>query len=274
MRPVDFSTYQITADSTSVDSSGVESLSLMSFWTRAASGVHSSQPQGVVGKPHVESLGSYDGVVILSGLMFFILATTIHNSYYHIVERLKDFFSGERKFAQAVTPSNIGSVRHTIVLTAILCLSLSLICVSRTKNVALVQEYGLSVTQLTVVLFVGLYGFLYLKGLAYLVINWVFFDAQRNHIFISAYFFLTSLLAFFVFPVSLLDVFGGFHSRIVTFCLLFLLILYEFFLFFKLFTNFKTKKHGYVLIFLYLCAVEIVPILLIWHFLGKNGAIF
>lgn len=235
--------------------------------------VHTTQQQGFVSKPRVEPLSSYDGVVISSVVMFFILATTIHNNLYHILERIKEFFSRKRKFIPTVTSSNIGSVRHTIVLTAILCLSISFICTSHAKNLPWVHEQGLSVTQLTAILFAAIYAFLYLKSLVYMLINWVFFDPERNHTFITAYFFLTSLLAFFVFPLSLLDVYAGLKPQVVTFCMVISLILYEFFLFFKLFANFKTKKHGYVLIFLYLCAVEITPILLIWHFLDKNGAI-
>ncbi|MBQ1666150.1 MAG: DUF4271 domain-containing protein, partial [Bacteroidaceae bacterium] len=33
------------------------------------------------------------------------------------------------------------------------------------------------------------------------------------------------------------------------------------------------KKYGQLLIFLYFCAVEIVPLLAIWHFFAQNHTI-
>ncbi|MBQ5460783.1 MAG: DUF4271 domain-containing protein, partial [Bacteroidaceae bacterium] len=95
----------------------------------------------------------------------------------------------------------------------------------------------------------------------------------KNQKWMSSYFFLTSMTSFVVFLVAALYMFVNISYLEVAICLLVLLFLYELLLFYKLNVNFQAKKYGQLLIFLYFCAVEIVPLLAIWHFFAQNHTI-
>lgn len=273
MRSVDFTTYHLSADSTAVDSSGVGSHSFMSAWQARSTQCSQAQWQGFMGKPHAESLASNDGVVALCGLLFAILAILIHHCFYHLVERVKGFFSNGRQFSLVSPMSAIGELSVTLVLTAVAALCLSLMLAVHVTQLSWAQFSHLSLVELMAFLFVVFFSLFYIKGILYAIINWVFFNPERNRRWFTAYFHLTSIIAFVLFPLSLVDIFAIVNFRIVSFILLFLLILYEFLLFFKLLVNFKTKTYGHVLIFLYFCAVEILPIVILWHFFDKKVAI-
>ena len=72
----------------------------------------------------------------------------------------------------------------------------------------------------------------------------------------------------------LLSVFIPLQYTFMIICLVIVLILYELMLFFKLNINFRTKKYGYMLIFLYFCSVELMPVLVLGHFFQKLGIQF
>ena len=76
------------------------------------------------------------------------------------------------------------------------------------------------------------------------------------------------VVAGYVFGVlALASVFLHLEIKTVTLCVVFIYVLYELLHFYKLFVNFKFKKHGALLIFLYFCSVELLPIMLIGHVL-------
>ena len=52
--------------------------------------------------------------------------------------------------------------------------------------------------------------------------------------------------------------------EIVTASVILVVLLYEILMFYKLFANFKKKKGGYLLFFLYFCSVEMLPALVVW----------
>ena len=76
---------------------------------------------------------------------------------------------------------------------------------------------------------------------------------------------LTTLTAFLFYPLALLDVFAHIRHEIVIGGAILVGVLYEFMLFYKLIANFRVKKYGYMLIFLYFCTVELLPTLVFGH---------
>ena len=111
--------------------------------------------------------------------------------------------------------------------------------------------------------------FIWAKSVVYHIINSVFFHHEDNRKWQSAYYFLTSLTAYLLYPLALVFTFNKTSDSIIAFCLLFALILYKILLFYKLCTNFETKKSGFLLFFLYFCSVEIIPTLILAH-IGAN----
>lgn len=207
-------------------------------------------------------------------LLFGLLAATLYSSRSFIQFQLRSFFSTERKFSLQGATYKGSWVYGAFILTSIAALSLSL-----SSFHYLLERYQFSSVLgipywLLCLGYVFFMLFFYLKAWLYMLVNWVFSDRDSSYSWLSAYFLLTSLLSLLVFPISILDLFAIVNGQVVLSCYLFVMFLYELLLIFKLFVNFRAKKYGSMLIFLYFCSVELVPALILWHLLVWTSDIF
>lgn len=243
---------------------------------------------GVGGELRVQRLGDNDVVIGLFVLMFCVLAYVIGSSRHLLAHRLSDFFSSRRTYASSDTEVNRSEAGNTVMMTIVACLSLAMVFCNRIilggaegmfdshtaigtfHSLGVYDEFGtFDVMALLAVAFGTVLVFLLLKCMVYMVVNWVFFRRAENTKWMSSFFLLCSLSAFLVYPVSLLDVYSEFESSVVTFCLFAVLFLYELCLFYRLFVNFGAKKEEVLLIFLYFCSVEIMPLLVLGRFVPE-----
>ena len=227
-------------------------------------------PSDVAGTVPTLVVGNVEWVVGLSLLLFAILAVIVYHGRDYIASKLKDFFSSERQFNGVNAPQPVGEVRNTFLLLSVTAVSLAFIWLDNVAMLPDVRHRHIPLPLLLCAIYAACMAIFYFKALLYRMVNGVFFSREQGEQWMSAYFLLTSLLAFAVFPISQVEIFVPRYSQKVAFCLLFLLIIYEILLFFKCYANFKTKKYGYLLIFLYFCSVELVPLLICWHFLQLN----
>ena len=107
----------------------------------------------------------------------------------------------------------------------------------------------------------------YAKFGLYTFVGWIFFDSSRNRSWMVNYLLLTALASLLMYPISLLAIFSDIQPEVVNWCYLFAAVLYELLLVFRLFVNFRTKKYGVLLMLLYFCSVEVVPALVVWHYI-------
>ena len=200
-------------------------------------------------------------VVVL--LIVLLLVLTTHSGYW--VYRVKDFFASERKFADVPKQTTIGEAMTYVVplLTGIAGLSLlvtdftlqlPLACFSASRYLL----YGITA--------VAGICFLLFKIFLYGLVNWVFFDTMHGSRWLSSYLFLTSLFAALFLPMAIIYLYTSLSLATVSNCLLTVLILYKILIFYKMNTNFQTKNYGKVLVFLYFCTLEILPLLVTGHF--------
>lgn len=199
---------------------------------------------------------------------FFLLALILSQSHRVLAYRIKSFFAGDRQvFADTPSDTYIG-IASVLLMNCISAASLSLVYFHYISNdihfnpVLEIPYWILLCVALSIL------AFIYLKAGVYSLVNWVFFDRESNGKWMSSYLFATSLTAFILFPIALIDVFFTDSATLVTGCVIMTGILYELALFYKLFVNFKTKNYGYLLIFLYFCSVEALPVLVFWNVMG------
>lgn len=203
-------------------------------------------------------------------IVFIFFAVVISRGRLFLAYQIKGFFADKRRYMDENIKASSAEVSDAITLTGVACFSLSLIAYEYMADVGMFDNLFYVPYWIFGLCFVGVLAFIMVKVLLYAFINWIFFDAQSGRKWISSYFLLISLSSFLVFPISLVTIFLNISYSFVAFCLLFVLILYEILVFYKLCANFKTKKCGVLLIFLYFCAVEIMPSLVVWHFLNTT----
>lgn len=198
-------------------------------------------------------------------LMFFILAVVFHFGRTTMFYRLKDFFTTKRQYVEERVGDNGCEAFSVFLLIAVSALSLSLIFLDdlmETGGVAISVDvpYWLYAAG-----FVLCMCFVYVKLWIYMLVNWVFFDRESGKRWLLGYLLITSLTAFFFYPIALFDVFSYCSHEVVTLSAILVVFLYEMLLFYKQLTNFKVRKYGYLLIILYFCSVELLPALVLRH---------
>lgn len=202
---------------------------------------------------------------------FIILSVIFSKGRYLIAYRIKDFFDSKRKYSNEYVNPNTSDARNNFALCSVLSLSLSMVAYHYLRD-----NFSSSLWNpyLPFVLIIGCFlcflAWIYLKGTIYYFLNWIFFDRESNKKWMSSYFLINSLSSFAVFPISLLAIFGNIPLKYTLLSLLFVLVLAKFLLFFKVLNNFKVKNTEYLLIFLYFCAVEIVPALSVWQIFSNT----
>ena len=206
-----------------------------------------------------------DYIVAGMAVMFFILAMILYRSRNVLLYRLKDFFTTKRTYTDDDAEGNSDEAIHVFLLISISALSLS--CILLGGPISL--SSFLPVTGVPYWLFgagfVVSMAFIYLKAWLYALVNWTFFDNDSSQRWLKGYLLITALTAFLFYPLALLGVFAHISREIVIESAILVVILYELMLFYKLTANFRVKKYGYMLIFLYFCTVELLPTLVFGH---------
>lgn len=210
-------------------------------------------------------MGGDDYVVAGMAVMFFLLALILYRSRAVLLFRLKNFFTSQRTFEEEKVENASAEAVTGFLLICISALCLScLFLVGRMEQSSFITTIGapywlFAAGLVACLVFVGL------KAWLYSIVNWTFFDSESSHTWMKGYLLLTGLTAFLFYPLTLLDVFAHLREEIVTGGAILVVVLYELLLFYKLNVNFRARKYGYVLIFLYFCTVELLPTLVFGH---------
>ncbi|MBO7581309.1 MAG: DUF4271 domain-containing protein [Bacteroidaceae bacterium] len=210
-------------------------------------------------------LGKDDYIVAGMMVMFFFLAFVLYNSKNVLLNRLKDFFTTKRTYVEGNVMESSGEMVNVFLLTSVSTLCFSLLFVEGLiAKSSYISQIGFPYW-LYAAGWLVLQVFIYTKSCLYSIVNWTFFSREPSRKWMSGYLLMTSLTAFLFYPLALLNVFAHLSHEIVIWSAILVVILYELLLFYKLIANFKVKKYGYMLIFLYFCSVELLPTLVFGH---------
>ena len=211
-----------------------------------------------------------DYVVVVLVLTLGLMALVCYNFAQSLQEMLRQFFTSNRTYMSPFVKENWMSSFMVSLLMCVSMVSLTLVCMRAT--VADVAQTGLLVLGeevspywLYAMTFVGFLAFILVKAAFYGVVNWTFFDREASRRWRKAYFFLTSLTAFAFYPISVLDAVSELRHELFIGSVILVVILYELLLFYKLMINFRARKYGRILLFLYFCTVELLPTLVLGH---------
>lgn len=206
-----------------------------------------------------------DYVVIGIAVLFFIIALVLYRSRTALLFQTKNFFTTQRMFVEENVENSLTKVLDEFLLTCISALSLSCFFLHhQLERSCLISTTGVPYWLFAAGLVVFL-AFIYLKAGLYALVNWTFFDTDSNQRWMRGYLLMTALTAFLFYPLLLLDVFAYLRHEFVIGGAILVVIMYELLLFYKLKLNFRARKYGYMLIFLYFCTVELIPTLVLGH---------
>jgi len=212
---------------------------------------------GVAGDPVPYTVGNDD--VITGVLLFcFVLAiVSFAHSRQYILQQLKNFFYIPRSDSNRVDLSN----KFQLFLNLQTCLLLAIISfLYVTDYVA--DTFILDFPYQLIIIFFGVF-LAYFVGRAFLYkfINTVFFSSKKSKHWTWTQTFITALEGIALFPAVMLLVYFDLPMRNVVYYLIFVLLLTKILTFYKCWVIFFRQMSVFLQIILYLCALEIIPLL-------------
>ena len=189
-------------------------------------------------------------------LCTFIMATVLSDRKHYFVRLLKAFFLPRESSMEGVRTTNISHSRVSMYVV-----SLSSVALLLTTAVASApsgtMNYGL-----LWLLFVASVALFYLLRLGvFALTNRIFFDSATTAAWEQAYacWTLLSCIPFYLSAVA--TIFFNLSSHVVLLLLTICVILLQICLLYKAFHIFSAKKYGILQIFVYLCTLELMPLL-------------
>ena len=212
---------------------------------------------GVAGDPVPYTVGNDD--VITGMLLFsFVLAiVSFARSRQYILHQLKDFFYIPRSDSDREDSSN----RFQLFLNLQTCLLLAIISYLYvtayvTNTFVLDSPYQL------IAIFFGVFlAYFVVKAFLYKFINTIFFSSKKSKHWTWTLTFITALEGVALFPVVMLLVYFDLPMQIVVYYFIFVLLLTKILTFYKCWVIFFRQMSVFLQIILYLCALEIIPLL-------------
>ena len=213
---------------------------------------------GVAGDPIPYTIHG-DNVITGILLLCFIMALV---SYAHsrnfFLHQLKNFFyipRGGNNYTE-----NSGNM-FLLFLNLQTCLLLAIISYFYTTTY-LADTFILDEPYYLIAIYAG--GFLtyfVLKSIVYQMVNHIFFESKKSRQWIWSLTFITALEGMVAFPIVMMQVYLGFSMQNVVYIFIFILILTKILTIYKCWTIFFRQMSGFLQIILYLCALEIIPLL-------------
>ena len=214
------------------------------------------------------TLGGDRNVLLAVVFVFVVVALTLYHSRLLLAFRLKKYFTSKRIYSDENVNDNRNEVLINLVVVCVGAFSQSLLlyhCLSEVVTFPSYYEKPYWIIGFGTLMF---FVFVYLRAVIYQIVNWTFFDHERIRRWINGFFLVTELEAYAFYVVALMSVFPHFDVKSVIISSILIVFVYELLLLYKLIVNFTNNFYGVLLIILYFCSVELMPIALAWHFLS------
>ena len=215
--------------------------------------------------PYIISSDPLVTAVILGCL--FLLAVTMRQGRKHLLQHAIQLFSNRRRTSLFDESTGIDN-RYTAAMSLITCV----LC-----GICLFDYFSfhepLLIHRVPHSWLLGLYAgltvmFICLKSLFYTFTNWIFFYQEQRRLWIQTYFDMTGSMSFLLFPLVMLSIYYNPAPLVTEYCCTGVLAFSKIVLFYKCSTNFSNHFYGFLHLIFYFCALEIIPVLLLWSGLG------
>ncbi|WP_300729721.1 DUF4271 domain-containing protein [uncultured Bacteroides sp.] len=225
--------------------------------------VQVEQTTGMQGIPMPYQLRS-DGVITGILLLCFILISyALKNSKQYLAHHVRGLFQHRERASLFDEKPNTDS-RYILIMFLISCVLTGIYLyhyfITSDKTLARIVPHSFILGTYTGLIFT----FVLYKWCAYTFINWVFFDRERHQAWIESYFNILAGSGLLLFPVILLIIYFNIDFTTGNIFILIILLFAKILLFYKCIRNFFNYLHGFLHFILYFCALEIIPLILLW----------
>ena len=215
---------------------------------------------GMAGDPVPYTMRADDVLVCLMFLCFITTIGVFAHSRQMIFHQLKEFFYIPRtEYSDAGTPGKF----TLFILNLQTCLLLGITYYFYTTHYV-ADTYLIDSSYGLMALYFGVFVvYFIMKAVIYRLVNAVFFEGKKNRQMIWILSYLTALEGLVCFPAIVLQVYLGLSMQTVVYYFVFVLVIVKLMTFYKCWVIFFRQIGVFLQIILYLCALEITPLLIL-----------
>jgi len=205
-----------------------------------------------------------DGIAIILLLSFFISAVLIGKNKKGIVQRIRDFFLNKERsslFSQGLA-SQSALIVYFSIQTALL-LGVFFLNFFYDLHINFIDDNNSLIILGIYTLIIGIY--LLLKQVIYRFIAWMFFDSKQHELWLISYNTLLAFFSFILYPSLLFIIYFDLEFNYVILLGLSLFFIMKLVMFYKWIYLFLNDIYGLLRLFLYFCALEILPCLIVYQ---------
>ncbi len=218
--------------------------------------------QGVAGDPIPYTIAGDNLITSLLLFCFILTALTFSRTRRFLARQAKALFYGSENRMSEITETG-NELRFQIFMVLQTCLLFALVYffyirtyVTTTFTIEQYQIIGI---------FTGVFAAYYLvKALAYACVDWVFFTRKKNEQWMKSYLFLAGSEGVVLFPMVLLLAYFNLPMQAAVIYALVVVGIFKILSFYRTNSIFFNKKGAIVQIFLYFCALELMPLMALW----------
>ena len=208
---------------------------------------------------------SFQNDSFITGILivcFLLITFTLSRISEFLLHQTKQFFSTQ-KSEHSLTETG-SEIKFQILFLFITCLLYALLYFIYTTHY-ISNTFIFSSEYILLVIFGGaIIGYMVLRMILYTIVNNVFFNNKKNLHFIGSQLLITSLEGVALFPLVLLMAYFQFSMQNAIIYTATILILAKILTFYKSYAIFFNQKGGFLQIILYFCALEMMPLMMLW----------
>ena len=202
--------------------------------------------------PHYTNDFMVCGILICT----FILATVLSDRKHYFSQQLKNFFLPRENSIEGVRTTSIVYLRISMYIVSLFSTTLFLVTFAANKPLGTMEYVTLWITASAAITL-----FYILRILIFAATNRIFFDSSTTTMWEQSYACWTILSSIPLYLLSVIAVFFNLPSNTVLLMFTIGIGLLEMCLLYKAFHIFSAKKYGILQIFVYLCSLELMPLL-------------
>ena len=225
-------------------------------------------PRGIPSDTKPYHMGSDSNITSVIVICFFVLSFVVHHSRRFISFQSQHFLQSPQHSNKHLSEDTTGDVTGALLTLCVLACTICILYLYHVQNAFnmflcyMPQHYLLGIYCAVAVVF--LLG----REVMAAFINWIFFNVNSRQEWRQSYRFLLLLETVVLLPVVVTGVFMELPPKTVILSALIVVALSKTALLYKTFSTFSFRIYGLLHLLSYLCALEIIPLLL-WVVLGR-----
>jgi len=217
---------------------------------------------GIAGDPVPYTIPNDDVITGLLILFFLFMTLVFSRISGFLIRQAKNFFYISKGEHTIIETGN--EVRVQLMFVVGISVMLSILYYFYAVNY-ISDTFVLDSEYLLLLIFSGVFMAYFIgKALLYTFVNNVFFDKKKNGQFLESVLFITTIEGILLFPVVLLLAYFHFTIQNAIYYCIFILSFVRILIFYKTYIIFFKQNEFFLQIILYFCALEMMPLSVLW----------